>query len=176
MPIGQLRISCAFATTLQTPDHIAHAEQLGYQRAWCYDSPAVLPDVWMILGLAASRTTTIGIGPGVLIPSLRHPMVTAAAIATLDSLAPGRVAVAVGSGFTGRVALGERPMRWADVEEYLVVLRGLLRGEITATASANELRRRLESWAEAGVSEVVYQPGGRDIAHQLESFAHLALS
>jgi 5,10-methylenetetrahydromethanopterin reductase len=125
-------LSCAFATELATPEHIVAAERLGYQRAWCYDSPALLADVWTILGLAAQRTTRIGLGPGVLIPSLRHPMVTAAAIATLDALAPGRVAVGVGSGFTGRLALGQKPVRWADVEEYINAVRTLLRGETTA--------------------------------------------
>ena len=42
-------ISCAFATSLETPQHIARAESLGYKRAWCYDSPGLYPDVWMIL-------------------------------------------------------------------------------------------------------------------------------
>ena len=56
-------------------------------------------------------------------------MVNAAAIATLVDLAPGRVAVAIGAGFTGRHVLGQRPMRWADVREYIVVLRALLRGD-----------------------------------------------
>ncbi|MCW2526693.1 MAG: class flavin-dependent oxidoreductase [Pseudonocardiales bacterium] len=127
-----LRISCAFATSMRTPDHIVIAEELGYRRAWCYDSPAVLADVWMILALAAHRTSTIGLGPGVVIPSLRHPMVTAAAISTLEALARGRVAVAVGSGFTGRVSLGQRPLRWDYVEAYLVAVRGLLRGDVVA--------------------------------------------
>ena len=62
-------------------------------------------------------------------PSLRHPMVNAAAIGTLAALAPGRVAVAIGAGFTGRYTLGQRAMRWSDVAEYVRVLRALLRGE-----------------------------------------------
>lgn len=122
-------LSCAFATSMETPAHIAEAERLGYKRAWVYDSPALYPDVWMTLALAAERTTTIGLGPAVLIPSLRHPMANAAAIATLEALAPGRVAVAVGAGFTGRYTLGQRPLRWSLVEEYVVALRQLLRGE-----------------------------------------------
>ena len=122
-------ISCAFATSLATPEHIVLAERLGYRRAWCYDSPALYPDVWVALALAAERTEVIGLGPGVLVPSLRHPMVNAAAIATLAALAPGRVAVAVGSGYTGRLVLGERPLRWSEVADYVRVLRALLRGE-----------------------------------------------
>src|SRR3954470_4674421 len=104
---------------MDTPAHVAEAESLGYGRAWCYDSPALYPDVWMILGLAAARTSRIGLGPAVLVPSLRHPMTKAAAIATLEAQAPGRVAVAIGSGFTGRMVLGQKPMRWADVASYV---------------------------------------------------------
>jgi len=32
-----------------TPAHVELAEALGYKRAWLYDSPAVYPDVWMVL-------------------------------------------------------------------------------------------------------------------------------
>lgn len=121
--------SCAFAPSPQTPEHIAAAERIGYRRAWCYDSPALYPDVWMTLALAAQRTSSIGIGPAVLVPALRHPMVNAAAIATLAGMAPGRVAVVVGAGFTGRYTLGQRAMRWSDVADYVRAMRALLRGE-----------------------------------------------
>ena len=124
-----MELSCAFATSLDTPEHIAIAEELGYRRAWCYDSPGLYPDVWMVLARAADRTSTIGLGPGVLVPSLRHVAVNAAAVIALEAWAPGRVAVAVGAGFTGRMVLGHRPMRWRDVAAYVRALRSLLRGE-----------------------------------------------
>ena len=122
-------ISCVFAPSLDTPAHIELAERLGYRRAWCYDSPALCADPWMVLALAAARTRTIGLGPASLVPSLRHPVVTAAALATLAGLAPGRVSTAFGTGLTGRMLLGERPMRWADVQGYVGCVRALLRGE-----------------------------------------------
>jgi 5,10-methylenetetrahydromethanopterin reductase len=122
-------ISAAFATSMNTPEHVRVAEELGYARAWLYDSPALYPDVWAMLALSAQRTERIGLGPAVLVPSLRHPMTNAAAIATLSALAPGRVAVAVGAGFTGRYVLGQRPMKWTDVADYVRVLRSLLRGD-----------------------------------------------
>ena len=102
---------------------------LGYGRAWLYDSPALVTDVWMVLSRCAERTSRIGLGPGVLVPSLRHPMVNAAAIAELVNQAPGRVAVAIGSGFTGRLTLGKRPMPWRQVAEYVRCLKALLAGE-----------------------------------------------
>ena len=124
-----LELSCALAPSRASPDLAAYAEELGYARVWCYDSPALYGDVWIALARAADRTERIGLGPAVLVPSLRHPMANAAAIATLADLAPGRVAVAIGAGFTGRYLLGQRAMRWDDVERYVLALRGLLRGD-----------------------------------------------
>src|ERR1700733_8320082 len=88
---GMPLISCVFAPSLDTPAHVELAERLGYRRAWCYDSPALCADPWMVLALAAGRTRAIGLGPASLVPSLRHPMVTAAAAASrLRGKPPGR--------------------------------------------------------------------------------------
>lgn len=127
--MNELTVSCCFPPSSSVPDYIALAEKLGYRRAWCYDSPALYDDVWMILAAAATRTNTIGLGPAVLVPSLRHPVVTASAVLTLQKLAPSRVAIAIGAGFSGRRALGKPPVRWAVVEEYIKVTRRLLAGE-----------------------------------------------
>ena len=125
-----ISLSCAFATSSQSHEHAAIAEQLGYKRAWFYDSPALYPDVWVQLCRAAERTERIGLGPGVLVPNLRHPMTNAAAIATLVEIAgQERVAVGLGSGFTARLTLGQRPLTWSAVRHYIGALRALLRGE-----------------------------------------------
>jgi 5,10-methylenetetrahydromethanopterin reductase len=123
-------ISCGFSPNAATPEVIALAEQLGYHRAWVYDTPQQSADVWMTLALAAQRTERIGLGPGVLVPTLRHPMVNAAATATLVDLAPDRVAVAFGTGFTGRRAMGYRAIRWTFMADYIRAYRGLLHGDV----------------------------------------------
>jgi len=125
-----VEVSCAFPTALDSPDNIALAERMGYDRAWVYDTPQQSPDVWMTLALAAVRTERIGLGQGVLVPSLRYPMVDAAATATLVALAPGRVAISFGTGFSGRRATGYRAIPWSYMKEYLLAYRGLLRGEV----------------------------------------------
>lgn len=125
-----LALSCAFATSDQSHEHARIAEDLGYECAWFYDSPALYPDVWVQLCRAAERTRRIGLGPAVLVPSLRHPMTNAAAIATLANIAGvERVAIAIGSGFTGRLTLGQRPLPWKMVEHYVRTVQALLRGE-----------------------------------------------
>ena len=129
-------ISCALAPVPDTPDHIALAERLGYRRAWVYDTPALQLDVWMTLARAAECTRRIELGPGVLIPSLRHVLVTAAAVAGLVALAPGRVSIGIGSGFTGRLAMGQRPNPWSFVADYIRQLTALLAGEIVEVDGA----------------------------------------
>jgi len=124
-----MELSCAFPPGPHTAAHVRIAEDLGYRRAWVYDSPALYGDVWAQLALCAVSTERIGLGPAVLVPSLRHPMVNAAAIAQLADLAPGRVAVAIGTGFTGRFVMGQKPLTWSWVQTYLDQLIGLLRGE-----------------------------------------------
>ena len=125
-----LELSCAFATSLHSHEHARVAEDLGYKRAYFYDSPPLYPDVWAQLCRAADRTERIVLGPGVLVPSNRHPLTTAAAIGLLADIAtPERVVVAVGSGFTARMAMGQRALRWSYVADYIRVVKALLRGE-----------------------------------------------
>ena len=44
-----LTMSCAFNTSMDSPEHARIAEELGYTRARFYDSPAICADVWMQL-------------------------------------------------------------------------------------------------------------------------------
>lgn len=125
-----MKISCAFPTTMSSHLDIKVAEDIGYHWAWLYDTPQNSPDVWVSLALAAERTSRIGIGPGVLVPTLRHPMTNAAATATLAELAPGRLAVSFGTGFTGRRAMGYRAIPWSYMIAYIDAYCGLLRGEV----------------------------------------------
>lgn len=123
-----MEIGCLFAPTVATPGHIRIAEELGYDYAYVYDSPTFLADAWMTLALAADRTRRIRIGVSVITPRLRHLVANAGAVATLCALAPDRVDVVVGSGFTSQLMLGKKPARWAEVEEYVNGLRALLLG------------------------------------------------
>ncbi|MDW3218940.1 MAG: LLM class flavin-dependent oxidoreductase [Acidimicrobiales bacterium] len=116
------------------PDLAVLAEDLGYERVWLYDSAAIYEDIWIHLGLIAERTSTIGLGTAVLVPNLRHVMATASAIATVARLAPGRLQVAIGTGFTARLVLNKKALSWATTETYTRQLRGLLAGEVVDIA------------------------------------------
>jgi 5,10-methylenetetrahydromethanopterin reductase len=128
MPKHNLDISAGFAPALDTPEHIALAEELGYTRAWCFDGAAIWADLWMTLARAADRTTRIGLGTAVLVPSYRNVMANAAAIATLAGIAPGRVAAGIGVGHGNRMQ-GGCATSWKQTEKYIAALRSLLKGE-----------------------------------------------
>src|SRR4029450_520438 len=93
----------------QALDQAILAEKLGYERVWSPETPAFGHDIWVHLTRLAEPPQRIGIGPAVLIPSYRHPVAQASAIATLEHIAPGRLMVAFGTGFTRRIVLGSKP-------------------------------------------------------------------
>ena len=105
------------------------AERLGYDRIWSPEVPAFGHDIWIHLARIAERTSRIGIGPAVLTPSYRHPVAQAAAIATLEHIAPRRLMVGFGTGFTGRAGLGQKPLSWAYMRRHVLQVRALLRGD-----------------------------------------------
>jgi alkanesulfonate monooxygenase SsuD/methylene tetrahydromethanopterin reductase-like flavin-dependent oxidoreductase (luciferase family) len=111
--------------------YVADAERLGFTHAWMADSQMIWSDVYAMMALAAERTSTINIGTGVAVAGTRIAPVTAAAIATINELAPGRTFCGIGTGNTAMRIMGHPPLRIAEFDEYLTVLRSLLRGEET---------------------------------------------
>lgn len=109
------------------------AEALGFRSAWFYDTQMLSADCFVAMGAAAMKTRRIRLGTGVLIPSNRIAAVTANAFATLNKLAPGRVDVGLGTGFTGRRAMGLGAMSLKDFSEYIRVMLALLREETVET-------------------------------------------
>lgn len=126
---GRIRFSAAFAPGPATAEHVALAEELGYERAWLYDSPALYFDVWATLAAAASRTSRIGLATGVAVPRLRHVVATASSVAAVSALSGGRFTLGLGVGFTSAHTLALKPMRWADLISFRQDLVALLAGE-----------------------------------------------
>ncbi|MGA2409592.1 MAG: LLM class flavin-dependent oxidoreductase [Candidatus Binataceae bacterium] len=108
---------------------LAVAEDLGFTRAWFYDSQMLYSDIYATMALAAEHTTRIKLGTGIIVPSNRIAPVTAHSIATISQLAPGRTMLGIGTGFTGRNVMGLPPVPLADLREHVKMCRALLRGE-----------------------------------------------
>ena len=105
------------------------AEELGFTHAWFYDTQMLCADVFVSMALAATKTSRIRLGTGVLVPTNRIAPAAANGLATLGKLAPGRVDFGVGTGFTARNTMGLPAMRLDDLREYVRVVQGLLAGE-----------------------------------------------
>jgi 5,10-methylenetetrahydromethanopterin reductase len=112
-------------------DYVVEAERLGFTHCWMADSQMIWSDVYAMLALAATRTTTMRIGTGVAVAGTRPSSVTAAALATINQLAPGRVFCGIGTGNTAMRIMGHKPMPIAEFDRYLAELRSLLRGDET---------------------------------------------
>ena len=112
----------------RTVEYALLAEDLGFRAVWCPEIPAFGHDIWVTLARIAEKTKRIKLGPSVLIPSYRHPMAQASAIATLEQIAPGRLMVGFGTGFTGRAGMGKKPLSLASMRTHITQVKALLRG------------------------------------------------
>ena len=136
-----MQFGIAVATSADSWKVVQRAEELGFTHAWFYDTQMLSADCFVAMGAAAVKTSRIRLGTGVLIPSNRIAPVTANAFATLNKLAPGRIDLGVGTGFTGRRAMGLDAMKLADMEEYLRVVMALLREETVETEFEGKRRK-----------------------------------
>jgi alkanesulfonate monooxygenase SsuD/methylene tetrahydromethanopterin reductase-like flavin-dependent oxidoreductase (luciferase family) len=101
--------------------------------AFVWDKPAA--DPWVSLGAAAASTDRIALGTGVTPVARRRPHVLAHEIATLATLAPGRVifGAGLGGGHNEFAAFGEDESergRASRLDEGLGVIRALLDGGV----------------------------------------------
>ena len=105
------------------------AEDCGFTSAWFFDSQLLYSDVYVCMALAAEHTKKMKLGTAVAIPSSRLAPVTAHSIATINQIAPGRVILGIGSGFTGRNTMGLPPLPIATLRSYVESTRRLLARE-----------------------------------------------
>jgi 5,10-methylenetetrahydromethanopterin reductase len=136
-----MRFAIALPTDADSWRVVRRAEELGFHRAWFYDTQMLSADPFVAMAAAALKTTKIRLATGVLIPSNRIAAVAANAFASLNKLAPGRIDFGVGTGFTGRRAMGLGSVKLSDMEDYIRVVQALL-GRETVEAEI-EGRKRL---------------------------------
>lgn len=108
---------------------VRHAENLGYDFCWAFDSQMMRSNPFVVLALAAQQTHKIRLGTGVAVPALRLAPVAANGIATINRLAPGRTFFGVGTGNTAMRSMGQPPTKISEMADYVRVVRGLLNGE-----------------------------------------------
>lgn len=75
-------------------------EQAGLDSVWVGDSLVAKPrmEPLAVLGALAARTNRIRLGTAVLLPALRHPVLLAQTLATVDLISGGRLVIGAGVG------------------------------------------------------------------------------
>jgi 5,10-methylenetetrahydromethanopterin reductase len=117
-----------FPSYIRAWEDAKRAEDYGFTHAWFYDSQMLYSDVYATMVLAAEHTRSIKLGTLVAVLGNRIAPVTAHSIATVNELAPGRVILGVGTGFTGRDVMGMPPIPLKTLREHVEVIRELLAG------------------------------------------------
>ncbi|HKR48562.1 MAG TPA: LLM class flavin-dependent oxidoreductase [Pseudonocardiaceae bacterium] len=110
-------------------DDAAFAEQHGFTSAGFVESPLICSDPFVAMAMTARTTSAMWIGTFLNVPQVRSTPGTAAAISTINLLAPGRVFLGTGTGNTSTVTLGMEPVKITGVRRHVNELRGLLLGE-----------------------------------------------
>ena len=139
---GTMDFGINLATSSDSFKVVKRAEELGYARAWFYDTQMLNADMFVAMGAAAVQTSRIRLGTGVLIPSNRIAPVAASALASLNALAPGRIDFGISTGFTARRTMGLRPVKLSDMEEYIRIVQAILAGQ-TVEWTFEGLRRKI---------------------------------
>jgi 5,10-methylenetetrahydromethanopterin reductase len=129
--MGETELSCGLPPGPDFADLAVLAEDLGYARVWIFDSAPLWEDPFVHLALAAQRTERIGLGTAVLIPTQRSVVAMASAVATIARISGGRFRACFGTGFTARLATGQKPMTMEELSDYVIALRELLAGHVT---------------------------------------------
>ncbi len=141
----------------------ATLEQAGFESLWCTDHiilPSVIEsrypfaddgvfpyagdlpwfDAVVAMTAMASATSTVEIGSAVLVLPLRHPVIFAKQMASLDVLAGGRVALGVGAGWLAEEfeALGvDHASRGGRLDEWVELLHRCWSGSPAAFEGAH---------------------------------------
>jgi probable F420-dependent oxidoreductase len=123
---------CGF-DSIWVPEHLVFPAEMPPTYPYLESGPGPRPgthlfDPWVTLGFMAAVTTKLRLGTQVYILPLRHPIVTARAVATLDVLSNGRALLGAGVGWLAeefQIVEQRFDRRGARSDEIIEILRRL---------------------------------------------------
>lgn len=136
---GLLLADCPPSNASLVLDLAQKVEEAGLDSVWVGDSLTAKPrlEPLSILAAIAARTSRVRLGTAVLLMALRHPLLLAQTLGTVDLISQGRLLISAG---TGGAFNDEQKQEWQSVgvkasqrvrrlEEMVQVIKGLNRGE-----------------------------------------------
>ncbi len=105
------------------------ADAFDYDMVGIADTPGNAMDPWVATTILAADTRRARVALCVTNLVTRHPAVSAAAIASVDLLAPGRTVLGIGVGHSGTRNLGAPSLPPSDLADGVTFIKTLLRGQ-----------------------------------------------
>lgn len=110
-------------------EQVRLAAQLGFDLVTIGDSPAGWHELYVSLTLAALDAPGLRLAPLVTSPFMRHPLVTANALCSIDDLSGGRVALGLATGGSTVLAIGRMPATQVEIRAEMAALQALFAGQ-----------------------------------------------
>ena len=126
-----LRVS-PFAPVHEVVEFTRRVEAAGFDGVGYLDSQMINRDLFITMALAGAATSRIKLITAVTNPVTRHVSVLANAATTVDDVAPGRVAVWIGRGFSAVNLAGLPEATTKQLRQSITQLRALIAGEWNA--------------------------------------------
>ena len=124
-----MEFSIATCAKIDQVGMVKQAEGLGVTHFGVGEGPLLFSDPYAFLALAAKDTSTINIGTMVTNPLTRIAPVTANPIATINSLAPGRTFMGIGTANNALRSMGSRTATIGELMHTIEVTDALLKEE-----------------------------------------------
>lgn len=125
----------------------------GWDGLYVHDSQNLWGDPFVYMTLAALATDRLKLGIGTSNPVTRHPATSAAAIASVNAIAPGRISMGIGRGDSAIAYIGGSPSNLAHFRSYLQSLRKYLNRQEVDFASIDGWLKQ-SAGAEAAVDQM----------------------
>src|SRR6266480_3277893 len=161
--MGRVTMSLTFGMTVMPDPPFSRmlelmqlAEQNGFEHGWTYDSHILWQESYALLPLVADRTTRMKLGHFVTNPGIRDPTVTASWYAPMQDLSGGRMVMGIGRGDSSRRVVGLKPVRVAEFERRLRMMKDLMNGR---PVEWNEKELKLE-WVRDELPEIPMHVAG----------------
>ncbi|MEO1225084.1 MAG: TIGR03842 family LLM class F420-dependent oxidoreductase [Pseudomonadota bacterium] len=108
---------------------VRQAENAGFTYCWFYDSHILWRDSYVAMAMCMEHTTHMRFGPCVTNPNSREWSVAASLFGSLSKQSDGRFDIGIGRGDSALRVMGRKPATLKQVEEFVAVIRQLIRGE-----------------------------------------------
>ena len=117
-------------------DFVKQCEDAGFDGVGILDSQLLERDCFVSMAAAVQATGRINVASAVTNPVTRHPSVVASAAQTVAELAPGRVQIWMGRGYSSTATIGIPPATVRQMRHSVVTMKELMSGDMVSFGEA----------------------------------------